>query len=657
MPSVRWEYSNWALDISALAFGKLGQSYSLLRYRVKNLTKEVFVGKFALAIRPVQINPLWQYGGFSPINSAECFLKKGFAKVTINKERRFLLLTNPEMIATLPISEGDVIDFIREGGLPDLIRAEDKDGRVSIGVLYDLNIPAFSSKDFFVLFPMYPNSDIPKGIIHNTSAFFESQLNIEVKKWEQLLNRFIIDIPEKRLIDVVKSNIAYILINKDGPWIKPGPRNYNHSWLRDGALTSAALLRMGFKDEVRQWLDAVSSRVADNGYVPFIIYNEGNAAKFNSSGTGEGNEYDSQGEYVFTVRQYVDYTKDKEYLRLLYPKVIKALQFAKELRRQRMSPEYQSNSNKKPYYGILPQSNSHEGYYPAMHSYWDDFWVLKGFKDGIYLARLMGEKQDTEWLEKEADDFKKCLYESIKAVINRDRINYIPGCVEKGDFDATSTAIAITACDEKDSLPQPYLKNTFDRYFMEFEKRLRPGGEVIFTPYEVRSANAFIRMNEKERALTMLRYFVKDSVRPFSWNHMAEVVHAKPRMPSYIGDMPHTWVGSGYIDAVRTAFVYEADDKLILCAGIDVAWLDKGISIKNLPTAYGSINYTFRKNREKIEFSAYGKANPARGFVLVLPEDLVKYKITLNGKSLFTEKGRIDFLKLPVSIKMRKDSN
>ncbi len=504
---------------------------------------------------------------------------------------------------------------------------------------------------------MHPDMEIPPDIIRNPAIFFDKQLDAEGKRWEELLDRIIIDIPEKRLIDVMKSNIAYILINKDGPWIKPGPRNYDHSWLRDGALTSAALLRMGFKDEVREWLDAVSSKAWDNGYVPFIIHNGGNAAGFNSSATGEGNEYDSQGEYVFALRQYVDYTRDMDYLRGVYPKVVKALEFAVKLRRERMAPDYQSDTKKKPYYGILPQSNSHEGYYPAMHSYWDDFWVLRGLKDGVYLAKLLGKSEDAEWIEKEAEDFRKCIYESIKMVIKRDNIDYIPGCAEKGDFDSTSTAIAITACDEVEHMPQPYLKNTFDRYFREFEKRLSAGGEATFTPYEVRSANAFIRMGEGKRGLTMLRYFVKDSVRPFNWNHMAEVVHAKPRTPSYIGDMPHTWVGSGYIDALRTIFVYEHDDRLILCAGIDTAWLDKGISVKNMPTAYGSIDYTFKKRDGKFELSVSGNAKPPKGFELILPEELLDCKITLNGSPEIAENGRIDFSNLPASITIVNSSN
>ncbi len=66
--------------------------------------------------------------------------------------------------------------------------------------------------------------------------------------------------------------------------------------------------------------------------------------------------------------------------------------------------------------------------------------------------------------------------------------------------------------------------------------------------------------------------------------------------------MPHTWIGSEYINSVRNLFVYEAEDKLVLGHGINEKWLlDKnGVSVKNMPIYYGDINYTVKKARDNI---------------------------------------------------------
>ena len=150
----------------------------------------------------------------------------------------------------------------------------------------------------------------------------------------------------------------------------------------------------------------------------------------------------------------------------------------------------------------------------------------------------------------------------------------------------------------------------------------------------------------------MLRHFTDDSVRPYGWNHMAEVVHAKRRTPSYIGDMPHTWVGSGYISAVRTLFVYEQEDQLVLAAGIDPAWLDEGVKILGLPTQYGTISYQMREQDDDILFSANGHAAPPGGFKLALPPELTDRSIEVNGNAAVVREGSVSFRKLPIQIRI-----
>jgi hypothetical protein len=119
-----------------------------------------------------------------------------------------------------------------------------------------------------------------------------------------------------------------------------------------------------------------------------------------------------------------------------------------------------------------------------------------------------------------------------------------------------------------------------------------------YTPYELRTISTFIHLDQKERAYEMLKFFFNDQ-RPQGWNHWAEVVWKDPRTPKFIGDMPHTWVGSDYINAVRSFFVYEdeADSSLVIGAGLSEDWINspEGIEVKNLPTYYGELNYSIQK--------------------------------------------------------------
>ncbi|WP_163047500.1 hypothetical protein, partial [Acinetobacter nosocomialis] len=47
--------------------------------------------------------------------------------------------------------------------------------------------------------------------------------------------------------------------------------------------------------------------------------------------------------------------------------------------------------------GILAPSISHEGYPSPTHSYWDDYWGLKGWHDGAWLAESLGYHETARW--------------------------------------------------------------------------------------------------------------------------------------------------------------------------------------------------------------------------------------------------------------------
>ena len=55
----------------------------------------------------------------------------------------------------------------------------------------------------------------------------------------------------------------------------------------------------------------------------------------------------------------------------------------------------------------------------------------------------------------------------IVFMANLPDIDYLPGAAELGDFDATSTTIALAPGGEQGRLPEPLLTNTFERYWIK----------------------------------------------------------------------------------------------------------------------------------------------------------------------------------------------
>ena len=146
-----------------------------------------------------------------------------------------------------------------------------------------------------------------------------------------------------------------------------------------------------------------------------------------------------------------------------------------------------------------------------MHSYWDDFFALKGFKDIAEAAAVLGKQQEAIQYDSIAKAFRVDLYRSINLVMKNKKINYVPGCAEKGDFDATSTSIALFPNGEMNYVPQPAYNNTFDKYYDWFVQRAE--GKIsweAYTPYEIRNVGTFVYLGQKERAHNVLEYFMRD---------------------------------------------------------------------------------------------------------------------------------------------------
>ena len=90
-------------------------------------------------------------------------------------------------------------------------------------------------------------------------------------------------------------------------------------------------------------------------------------------------------------------------------------------------------------------------------------------------------------------------------------IDFLPGSVELGDFDPTSSAIALDPGGEGARLPPAALARTFERYWEEFECRRRGDTTAeAYTAYEVRNAPALVLLGQKQRAVELLQWLIDD---------------------------------------------------------------------------------------------------------------------------------------------------
>jgi hypothetical protein len=605
--SVTWNYNDLLLETKAFAWGNENKySVLYLKYTLANYSSERKTGNLFLAIRPFQVNPYYQWlniiGGSSEITSL-----KYAGVIVINDDKKIFPITREDDFGAAKFDEGDITTFISENKIPQLKSVTDERGFASGCLKYSFDLDKDKTKTIFIGVPFYDPQGLPILPVPQTDSReerFNTLFSSTKYFWELKLNHVKFNLPKSadKIINTWKSNLAYILINRDKAGIQPGSRSYERSWIRDGALTSSALLKSGIVDEVKEFIDWYTSHQYENGKVPCVV---------DTRGPDPVPENDSHGEMIYLIKEYFNFTKDTTFLRSKNENVLKAVSYMEELIAQRSTDHFKNgNDSVRAYYGIMPESISHEGYSAKpMHSYWDNFFTMKGLKDAAEIQKILGENKSYEKVKKVRDDFRKNLYNSLDLAIKMRNIDFIPGCVELGDFDATSTTIAISPCNELHNLPQPFAKNTFDKWFEFFKERRDNNIDWTgYTPYENRLIGSFIFLDQPERAHELIDFYLDDQ-RPSGWNHWAEVVWKDERHPGYIGDMPHTWVGSDFINAVRSMFVYENeyDSSLVVCAALYQDWIDEpnGMSVENLPTYYGELSYSIRKNENEymIEFS------------------------------------------------------
>ncbi|HEY6089107.1 MAG TPA: discoidin domain-containing protein [Gemmatimonadaceae bacterium] len=651
LPQVTWSAKDLDLSINAFAGGAADSSVLYARYRITNNAKKAKRVTLYLAIRPFQVNPPWQFlnlpGGVARVDTIS--LQGSSARVTGNKFVRSL--ASPSGFGAVTFDEGNIVDWLRAGRLPGIGTVSDPTGHASAAFSYQLELgPRTTSSPIDIAVPLHGGDVNLAQLPGQGERAVGTQVEKAQTEWREKLSRATTVLPASasRYTETMRAQLADILINRDGPAIQPGSRSYSRSWIRDGSLTSTALLRLGHAAEVKEFLEWYAPFQYDNGKVPCCV---------DEHGATPVPENDSHGEFIYLVGEYYRHTRDKAELEKMWPHVVKAVAYMDSLRHERMTEAYTVGANK-PFYGLLPQSISHEGYSAKpMHSYWDDFFALRGFKDAAFIAKELDKPEASQFAQIRSS-FRSNLFESIRQVVITRRIDYIPGSVELADFDPTSTTIAVSPGGEAGRLPGPLLARTFDKYFQTARDRTlgyRPWD--AYTPYELRNVGVFVQLGQRSKAHELLDFFFKDQ-RPAAWHQWAEVVYRDPKTPKFIGDMPHTWVGSDYIRSFldMLAFERESDSSLVIGAGVKDDWVkqDPGVRVANLSTQYGLLNYDMRASGNTVTVNLRaGLRMPPGGIVIWSPLEQPILSAWVDGVPSAVKGAEVRVRKLPAIVTIR----
>jgi hypothetical protein len=611
VPTVTWGSGPLELAITPLAIPDRAQQ--TVRYRLANRGSRRIAPVFFLAARPFQVDPPSQFlngpGGVARLAAAAC--EQDGVRLDHMHIRAF---PAPDRCGATGFDDGDVTSVLQAGSIPSTANAEEPYPSAALAWRVDLN----------------PGAAVELVVTFGEPALSPAQWNVRLAEvaaeWRTKLGRVSVGgAPEvDDFVRTMTTNVAYILESRDGPALRPGTRSYARSWIRDGAMMAAALLRLGHDEEVRDYLRWYAPYQFAGGRVPCCV---------DHRGADPVPENDSNGEFLFLAGEYLRYTSDTATVAALWPHLVSAVRYLDELCRQSISAPFRT-PRQSAFFGLLPASISHEGYSAKpMHSYWDDLWALAGLDEAVWMAkRFRHTREATDWAVIR-DAFRADLLASIARVREAKGLAYVPGCAELGDFDPTSTTVAVWPADA--GLPRDALDATYERYWREAEARFTGTASwESYTPYEWRNVGAFVRLGWRDRAVRLARWLMADRTPP-GWNQWPEVVWRDRTHAHFLGDLPHAWVGSDFIRSFLDMLAYErpADGALVVASGVPLGWLDHaGVTVHNLRTRYGPLSFQLRRDGDAVRVHVNeGIRVPPAGVVLRPPLPQGEALAVVNG--------------------------
>ncbi|MFA4892896.1 discoidin domain-containing protein [Brevundimonas sp.] len=634
IPTVTWTGDGWTLVTTAFAEGTPEQAQLYGRYVLTNTSNRPRTLTLALMARPFQVNGPTQFlttpGGVGPIEQ-------------IDWNGSTLVLNDAIRISSLAAPDGVAMGTFASGADPQsllaaAVRRRDPGGRhvesdsttlTAGALLYDVTLQPGETRTFGLVARLAgPTPDL--GPVADVAGVLAAARTRVAAAWREKLDRFDLILPPQAgpVEAVMKSSLAHMLMSRQGPILQPGTRSYNRSWIRDGAMMAEGLNRLGHADLSADYLRWYAPHVFDNGKVPCCV---------DERGADPVPENDSHGEFVFLAAETYRYTRDEALLREVWPQVQSAIGYMDGLRASTRTAAFQA-ADQRHLYGLLPPTISHEGYSDRIaYSYWDDFWGLLGYRDAAFIADVLGDAPAAARIRAAEAEFRTDIMASIEATARVHGIDWIAGAADRGDFDATSTTIALSPGGLIDELPQGLLKGAFDKWWANFTARQENRQAwKDYTPYELRNVGAMVRLGRREDALRALDFYFAD-MRPAAWNGWAEVVGRDLREPRFIGDMPHAWISSDYIRSALDLLVHERarDHALVLAAGVPTEWLaGEGVGVVGVRTAWGPLSYRLRQDGDGYVLTLDGRVTPPGGLVIQWPAgETPPARVRIDGRA------------------------
>ncbi|GAB6145486.1 hypothetical protein [Desulfocicer niacini] len=384
-----------------------------------------------------------------------------------------------------------------------------------------------------------------------------------------------LEIPEERFSFLFKAARQTVLMLTAGD-VYPGPYTYRRFWFRDACFMINSLLGLGLSGRSQKLIAKFPDRQTMTGY-------------FQSQ---EG-EWDSNGQVLWLADRYSRLTNER-FSGALLDSFMKGARWIARKRRDK--------KDGKRHDGLMPAGFSAEHLGPNDYYFWDDFWAVAGLNAAARIAENSSE------YDREGDDFTLVAEAFGDQIIQSatDSPGYrshqaIPASpYRRMDAGAVGSLVAdyplqITA--PGDPMVMKTLEYLMDHCFIDnafFQDMIHSGLNAYLT---LDMAQTLLRNNDNRYRDLVLA--VSDLASPTG--QWPEAIHPITG-GGCMGDGQHGWAAAEWIMMMRSLFVREEGDKLIIGSGLFPQWLNNDGKLMFGPTLVpgGRLTVRFEKKRDRL---------------------------------------------------------
>lgn len=375
--------------------------------------------------------------------------------------------------------------------------------------------------------------------------------------WSSLLpRRARLEVPEPGWVALHEAAVRTLLLLSPGE-VYPGPYTYRRFWFRDAAFVLEALLAAGYPERVRRTVDHYPELQRRDGYL-----------------RSQEGEWDSNGEALWIMERALAAAGEVAPPSWLDP-VRRAARWIVD---KRLPDDLDA-----PHAGLMPSGFSAEHLGPNDYYYWDDFWSEAGLRAAARLLASAGLEAEARGLRAEADSLAAAIARSVARAAARLGRPAIPAApsrrLDAGAVGSLAGAYPLDLLAPGD----PNLAGTVEHLMGShrvgggfFQDMIHSGVNPYLT---LHLAQVLLRAGDP-RHLELIRVVAALASPTGQW---PEAVH--PRTGGgCMGDGQHGWAAAEWVLMMRSLFVREQGEGLVLGSGVDPAWLEAGHHLAYGPT-------------------------------------------------------------------------